>query len=489
MLYAGIDIGTSSVKGILVDINGNIVAKKNIQISLQTPKPGWMEQDPGEWWSATVKVIKMLVAEINEPIFSLAVSGQMHSIVVLDSSGEILRPAILWCDQRTSKQCQELTLKYGGEKEVIKALGNPILTGFTAPKILWLKENEPEVFQKVCTFMLPKDYIIFKLTKKITTEPSDASGTSIYSPITGKYDVKMMDILNIDEKTLPPIIDSGEVVGKVTAPELPELSETFVVQGGADNAAAAYGCGVENPGDSMVSVGTSGTVVTVLEKPIMDFEHGVHLFNHVRKGVFYHMAVILSATNSLNWFLDRFAIDKPFSEIERIAASKKTGANGVIFLPYLNGERTPHRDPYARGVFFGISSFNDTGDLLRSVYEGVAYALRDGYESIIKLGDRINSIKIVGGGSKSNIWSQIISDNFGVIMQRLSVDEGAAYGVARLAAESSGIDTSSWIKVTKSIKPISSNMKHYNKMIKLYRKLYISLKERFQELDEMNKGG
>ncbi|HHF08295.1 MAG TPA: xylulokinase, partial [Kosmotoga arenicorallina] len=176
-------------------------------------------------------------------------------------------------------------------------------------------------------------------------------------------------------------------------------------------------------------------------------------------------------------------------EIERIAASKKTGANGVIFLPYLNGERTPHRDPYARGVFFGISSFNDTGDLLRSVYEGVAYALRDGYESIIKLGDRINSIKIVGGGSKSNIWSQIISDNFGVIMQRLSVDEGAAYGVARLAAESSGIDTSSWIKVTKSIKPISSNMKHYNKMIKLYRKLYISLKERFQELDEMNKGG
>ncbi|OAA31692.1 xylulose kinase [Kosmotoga arenicorallina S304] len=489
MLFAGIDVGTSSVKAILVDNNGNIVAKKSVSLSLQTPRPGWSEQDPNEWWSATVTVLKEVIAEAREPISTLAVSGQMHSLVVLDSSRRVLHPSILWCDQRTKRQCEELTDRYGGEEKVIKALGNPILTGFTAPKILWMKENESEIYQRARYFMLPKDFIIFKLTGSITTEPSDASGTSIYSPISGKYDEKILDILGIDERRLPAVISSGEAVGKINAMEFSELSDTVVVQGGADNAAAAYGCGVETSGDTMVSLGTSGTVVTVLDKPVADFKHGVHLFNHVKKNVFYHMAVILSATNSLNWTLKRFSINMPFSEIEKMASSKNVGANGVIFLPYLNGERTPHRNPSARGVFFGLSSFNDTGDLLRAVYEGVAYALRDGYESILKLGDQINMVKIVGGGSKSKLWPQIISDNFNKAIQRISVDEGAAYGVARLAAESHGVNTSNWIKITDSIKPYQENAMRYNSFIELYRKLYTSLKERFQELDELYKEG
>lgn len=476
----GIDAGTASVKGLLVDASGTIVATDSAPIRLSTPRPGWAEQNPEDWWKATIQVLDTLTVDRNLEVLAVSVSGQMHSLVPLDDAGEVVRPAILWCDQRTWQECDELTEACGGEQEVIKVFGNPVLTGFTAPKLLWLRTNEPENFARIARFCLPKDYLVLKLTGRLAIEASDASGTSLYRVREGVWDDHILDVLGVRRSMLPDLVDVGSVIGTITCPELPRLSGVPVVAGGADNAASAFGCGVEKVGDTVVSLGTSGTVLTVTATPTPDLTGRVHLFNHVTRDCYYHMAVILSAAGALDWFRQRFAQNLSYGRIEEIVGQSPIGSNGVTFLPYLNGERTPHRDPDARGVLYGLSSFNSQGDILRAVHEGVIFALREGAGSIVDMGTPMTDVRVVGGGSRSHVWCQMLADNLGTTVWSPLVDEGAAYGSARLAANAVGEDTTGWVKLVERYEPNEERGRQYAPWFAGYKELYRDLREHFK---------
>ncbi|MFZ2413433.1 MAG: xylulokinase, partial [Candidatus Cryosericum sp.] len=449
----GVDAGTGSVKGLLVDASGTIVATASAPIRLSSPCPGWAEQNPGDWWKATIQILDTLTVDRNLEVLAVSISGQMHSLVTLDEGGDVVRPAILWCDQRSQQECVDLTVACGGEQEVIKLFGNPILTGFTAPKLLWLRTNEPENFARIAQFCLPKDYLALKLTGRLTTEASDASGTSLYRVRDGMWDDHILDVLTVSHSMLPDLVGVGSIIGTITCPELRRLSGVPVVTGGADNAASAFGCGVEKLGDAVISLGTSGTVVAVTSTPNPDLTGRVHLFSHVAKNRYYHMAVILSAAGALDWFRQRFVQNLSYGRIEEMVGQSPVGSNGVVFLPYLNGERTPHRDPDARGVLYGMSSFSSQGDILRAVHEGVVFALREGAESIADMGTPMTNVRVVGGGSRSHVWCQMLADNLSTPIWSPLVDEGAAYGSARLAADAVGVDTSRWVKLVERYDP------------------------------------
>jgi xylulokinase len=484
-IFVGIDVGTTSVKAIAVDRKGKIQKSLYRSLPLYTPKPGWAQQNPQDWWEAVVETLSEF-SKSDHRIAAISVSGQMHSLVALNDRDEPVYPSILWCDQRTERQCVELTGKLGGEKAVIESFGNPILTGFTLPKLLWLEENERERFSTIVRWMLPKDYITYRLTGRSTIDYSDASGTSALT-LEGEFSTRALELCNIDRSSNPELINSGEIIGPVLEEAIPGLKGVPVVAGGADNASAAFGCGVERPGDTMVSLGTSGTVVAVTKNAVPDTTGGIHLFRHVSSESFYHMAVILSATNSLNWFRERFASETGLGEIETIVSRAPAGSNGIIFLPYLNGERTPHRDPNARGTLFGFSSFHGRGDIFRSIYEGVAFALREGADLIQGLGTSIERVRIVGGGSRSDTWCQIIADNLGKEVWSPQVDEGAAYGSARLAAMAMGIESDSWIKLDRYFVPDRERKEVYDVLFEIYKSLYSSLKENFLVLGELQK--
>ena len=480
--FVGIDIGTMSVKGLLTDSLGTIVAQASAPVRVETPRPGWVEQSPELWWASTVSVLDRLTIDHNCQIMGVAVSGQMHSLVPLDAQGNVVRPAILWSDQRTAAEATELTEQYGGEEVVIASLGNPILAGFTAPKLLWLRHHEPEQFARIARVCLPKDYIAWRMTGVLCTDPSDASGTSLYSVSEKAWDEKARKLLGIDAAMLPEVRPSGAVIGPVSCPELPSLVGVPVIMGGADNAASAYGCGVEAPGDTMISLGNSGTVVALSGGSTPDRSGRVHLFQHVLPGSTYHMAVVLSATTSLDWYRDRFAGRMSFGRVEELVNGSPVGSNGVIFLPYLNGERTPHRDSDARGVLFGLSSFHGQGDVLRAIHEGVAFALREGAECIRDLGTPMTNVRIVGGGSRSHTWCQMLADNLGVDIWSPLVDEGAAYGSARLAAKAVGSDTCGWIKLTETYRPDPWRGQQYTQWYDEYRRLYRAVKDEYKHI-------
>src|SRR5450830_534084 len=425
----GIDAGTAYVKGLLVDASGTIIATASAPIRLSTPRPGWAEQSPEDWWKATIQLLDTLTVDRNLEILAVSISGQMHSLVPLDAAGDVVRPAILWCDQRTQQECVELTEACGGEQEVIKTFGNPVLTGFTAPKLLWLRTNEPDNFARIARFCLPKDYLVLKLTGRLAIEPSDASGTSLYRVREGVWDDHILDVLTVRRSMLPDLVGVGSVIGAITCPDL------------------------------------TGRV---------------HLFSHVTKDCYYHMAVILSAAGALDWFRQRFAQNLSYGRIEEMVGQSPVGSNGVLFLPYLNGERTPHRDPDARGVLYGMSSFNSQGDMLRAVHEGVVFALREGAESIADMGTPMTNVRVVGGGSRSRVWCQMLADNLGTPVWSPLVDEGAAYGSARLAANAVSLDTSRWVKLVERYDPDEEKGRQYAPWFTEYKELYQALRERFK---------
>lgn len=482
-IFAGIDVGTTSVKGLAVDSEGEILSSHSSELEIQTPRPGWTQQDPEDWWRAVLKVLDGLTEGGARKLSAVCVSGQMHSLVVLDEKGEVVRPAILWSDQRTEKECSLMTRRLGGEEAVIETFGNPIYPGFTLPKLLWLAENEPDKFRAVKNWFLPKDYIVYKLTGRVGTDYSDASGTSLLN-INGEFSRRALEACGIDPAASPELIDSGRIVGYAGVGVARGLEGVPVVAGGADNAVAAYGCGVENPGEAMVSLGTSGTVLAVTKNAVADPNGAIHLFRHVLKKSFYHMAVILSATNSLNWFKDRFLAELSFQALEKMVAAVPAGSNGVVFLPYLNGERTPHRDPNARGALVGFSSFHSEADIVRSIYEGVTLALREGAQLIEALGTEITNLRLVGGGSKSDTWSQLVADNFAKELWIPRVDEGAAYGSARLAAKALALNTKGWVKLKKKYSPDPERKKIYDDLFDIYKNLYKSLKDDFKSVSE-----
>ncbi|MGC8612399.1 MAG: xylulokinase [Athalassotoga sp.] len=484
MNYLGIDVGTTGIKGLVVEENGQILDRFDFPLTVNIVKPGWSEQNPYDWWKGVIEILKK---SAKYKINSIGLSGQMHSLVTLDKDGKIVRPAILWNDQRTTKECQEATQILGGERNVIAEVGNPILEGFTLGKILWIKKNEPENFEKIRYVMMPKDYIAYMLTGEVGTEWSDASGTAFYDVRARKWNSKVLKTLGIDEKILPSISKSYDVRGLLERSLEKELGweNVKVVAGGADNAVSALGIGVFKPGDCMVSVGTSGTVAGVTSSKEPDYEGKLHYFNHVVEGISYYMGVMLSATSSFDWARKIVATNDSLEKIEEMIKGSVPGSNGLIFLPYLNGERTPHRDPHARGVIFGISLISQKSDILRAVIEGISFGLRDSFE-LVKERVNVKSIKITGGGSNNLEWVKIIASNFKVPVEIPEINEGGAYGAAMLAAAGSDKkleEISKWINVKNTVEPEKRWSEFYDSWYYEYKSLYNDLKERFKEID------
>jgi len=489
MNYVGIDVGTTGIKAVVVEENGKILDRFNYLLKVQNPRPAWSEQNPQDWWEGVLEILKFISGryEIN----SIGLSGQMHSFVGLDKNGNVVRPAILWNDQRTTLECEEATQILGGERNVIAEIGNPILEGFTLGKILWVRKHEPNNFRKIKYIMMPKDYISYMLTGALGTEWSDASGTACYDVKERKWNLKVLSSLEIDPSLFPPVSASYAVRGMLKTSLARDFrwKDVKVICGGADNAVSALGVGVFRPGDCMVSVGTSGTVLGVTSSTEPDLEGKLHYFNHVVDNTSYYMGVMLSATSSFDWARKIIAPNDSLEKIEEMAKSSVPGSKGLIFLPYLNGERTPHRDPHARGVIFGISLLSQREDIMRSVMEGVTFGLRDSFE-LIKQRIDVKSARITGGGSNNAEWVKIIASNFKVPIEMPETNEGGAYGAAMLAAVGSGKafeEISKWIKVKSIVEPENEWVEFYDKWYSEYKKLYLDLKKRFLGIDSIQK--
>jgi len=491
----GLDIGTSGVKALLISVEGKVISTKTVSYPLATPHSGWAEQSPYDWWEATVEVIKETVSNNlidSTRIKGISLSGQMHSSVFLDEKMEVVRPAILWSDTRTSEQCKEIYTKVRGLNQLIDYVSNPALEGFTAPKILWLKENEPENYQKVKYILLAKDYIRYRLTGELFTEVSDAAGTLLFEVIKKRWSTGLLEKLEIDQNLLPPVLNSSDLAGRITKPIAEKTGLKFgtpVVAGGADNACGAVGSGIIQEGRVMVSIGSSGVVLAQTNNPQADQKGRIHLFNHACPDSWYMMGVTLSAGMSYEWLQKKlFNHSLDYAKLDQLAEEVNPGSEGLIFLPYLYGERTPHADANARGVYFGISGKHDQRHFIRSVLEGVTFALKDSLELIKDKGVGIKEIRAIGGGAKSGVWQQILADILGEEINLLNVEEGPAFGAALIAGVGVGVYSSfaeavsRIIKVQKTIVPRIQNTEKYNNYYQLYKKLYYSLKENFKEL-------
>ena len=502
----GIDIGTSGTKTILVEVGGRVIARATHEYPLHSPRPLWSEQDPADWWTATTATIREVVqrggVEAGD-IAGVGLSGQMHGAVFLEEGGAVLRPAILWNDQRTQAECDWITDAVGREK-VIEQTSNPVLTGFTAPKIVWLRNHEPEVFARVRKVLLPKDYIRLKLTGEYATEVSDASGTALFNVRKRAWADEMLDGCGIPREWMPAAYESVEVSGRISAEAagLTGLREgTPVVGGGGDQAAGAVGNGIVETGIVSSTVGTSGVVFAFSDQPVVDPGLRLHTFCHAVPDKWHVMGVMLSAGGSFQWYRDTFcqpekvvaaALGKdPYEIITAEAAQAPEGSEGLMFLPYLTGERTPYPDPHARGVFFGITRRSERQHFARAVMEGVAYGLRDSFEIMREMKLPINQVRASGGGARSALWRQIQADVTGYTHVTINVDEGPALGAALLAGVGTQLYSSvqeacrAVIKVEKESSPCAVNRAAYERFYGVYRQLYGCVRDRFAEISQI----
>lgn len=504
--FLGIDIGTSGTKVLLVTEDGRPVASWTEEYPLHQPKPGWAEQDADDWWQATIKATRGVLQKAGvsgSQVAAVGFSGQMHGSVFLDEHGAVVRPPLLWCDVRTSEQCRTITEKVGGRERLLELTGNPALEGFTAPKVVWLQENEPDAYARVRHILLPKDYVRYKLTGELMAEVSDAAGTLLFDVEKSEWSQPVLEALGIEPGMLPPVVQSFDVAGRVTAEAaaLTGLAEgTPVVAGGADNTCGAVGSGIVREGVFLSSIGSSGVVLTPSGTASKDPKGRVHTFNHSVKDQWYLMGVTLAAGLSLKWFRDQMSPAEKAVEaaggpdaydlLSAQAAQSPAGSRGLFFLPYLNGERTPHADADARGVFFGLSGAHTRADMIRSVFEGVTFSLRDSVEIMRELGREVSEIRAIGGGAKSPFWRQIQADVFGADVLTLEIDEGPAFGAALLAMVGAGRYKSvveaadATVRIKDRTSP-SENVETYNKSYEFYRSLYPAFKERFAALGRL----
>lgn len=492
MYYLGIDLGTSSVKVLATNEKHEIVGDATKEYPVDFPKDKWAEQNPKDWWEQTLACIKELVSTYHigkDQVAAISFSGQMHGLVALDKENEVLQPAILWCDNRTEEECEDITNHFGSEK-LSDLVGNKALTGFTAPKILWTKKNRPEVFEKIKHIMLPKDYVSFKLTGKYSTDVSDASGMLLLDVENRTWSKEMLSYLGITEEMLPRLFESYEVVGVVSDEALEELGlegEILVTGGAGDQAAGAVGTGTVKPGVVSVTLGTSGVVFAAHDEYAVDAAgNRLHAFCHAN-GKYHSMGVMLSAANCLNWWVKTVNKGVSFEELLAEAEEVEAGSNNLIFLPYLMGERTPYADPDAKGSFVGMTMNTTRGHMTRAVLEGVAFGLRDSIEILRDLNVPINEVRVIGGGAKSPLWKQILADVFNESIQEINTNQGGGLGAAILAAVGHGLYDSveegceQMISIVNTIAPIEENVVRYNKVYPLYNKLYQDLKEWFKE--------
>jgi xylulokinase len=440
-VLAGIDVGTTAVKGLVIDPEGNVLARAEAEYPLSTPRPGWSEQDPDDWWRATETVLEQLETAAGQPA-GIGLSGQMHGLVALDANNEVLRPAILWNDQRTQAECEEIEETIGLTR-LIALTGNRALTGFTAPKLLWMRANEPDTYARIARIALPKDYVRLRLTGEHATDVSDASGTLLLDVAHRTWSEEVLTALDIDPAWLPKTLESPAVSG-TTSKGIP------VAAGAGDQAAGALGVGVDRPGPLSIALGTSGVVFAALEEFAADPQARVHAFCHAVPQAWHAMGVMLSAAGSLTWLRSLLAERNiPFRQLVDEATAWPAGSEGLLFLPYLAGERTPHADPDATGAFAGLTLRHDRGALTRAVLEGVAYGLRDSLDLIIELGrEPPTRGRISGGGARGELWTKIIASTLDLPLERVAVDEGAAFGAAILG----GCAANAWPDVHAGVK-------------------------------------
>lgn len=495
--FLGIDTSTTSSKALLIDDQGIVVGSASSPHSLQTPRPLWSEQNPEEWWRAVSTSIRDVLQKTGvngEDVLAIGLTGQMHGLVLLDGAGEVLRSAILWNDQRTQQQCDEIHSRIGKEK-FIRITGNVALTGFTAPKILWVAENEPEIYAKAKHVLLPKDYIRLRLTGGYAMDKADGSGTVLFDIKARDWSKEVLSALGINPAWMPPTFEGSQFTGQVTAEAAAATglkAGTPVAAGGGDQAAQAVGVGAVEPGVVALTVGTSGVVFATTPTAMIEPEGRLHAFCHAVPGMWHFMGVMLSAAGSLQWYRDTLAPGMSFDELLAEAETIQAGAEGLQFLPYLSGERTPYPDPLARGGFIGLTLRHGRGHMTRAVLEGVAFGLKDIFTLIQNAGlGAVSQVRASGGGTKGALWRQILASVLESELVTVSTVEGGALGAALLA----GVGAGQWSSVAAACKsavvltgkttPDEDRMKMYRKSYAIYRELYPALSPSFVKMSAL----
>jgi xylulokinase len=493
--FIGIDTSTTATKALLMDETGVVLGVASSEYAFETPQPLWSEQSPSLWWDATIKSIREVMAITGasaDSVKGIGLAGQMHGLVLLNEKGEVLRPAILWNDQRTGSQCDTIRKRLG-KSRLIQITGNDALTGFTAPKILWVQENEPEIWQKTRHILLPKDYVRYKMTDTYAMDKADGAGTILFELTKRTWSSEMLSALDIPQTYLPVTVEGPEISGTLTnqAAVLLGLPAGIpVVGGGGDQAASAVGTGAVIEGIVSVSLGTSGVVFATMNTPAIEPEGRLHAFCHAVPEKWHLMGVMLSAAGSLRWHRDTFTPGMTYDKLLEPCTSLEAGSDGLFFLPYLTGERTPYPDPLARGAFVGLTVRHTFPHLTRSVIEGVSFGLRDSFELLKAAGlQGISQVRITGGGVKSMLWRQILADVLNVELATVNTTEGAAFGAGLLAATGAGVfaDVPSACAATIQVVDTTSpgiNRAVYEKIYPLYQGLYPALQPTFTELGE-----
>lgn len=496
-LLLGLDVSTTATKALLINDQGKVVAVAATEYAYETPRPLWSEQHPGLWWDGAVKSIRRVMSESGVhpgEVAAIGLTGQMHGLVLLDGQGEILRPAILWNDQRTGAQCDEIRARLG-KSRLIQITGNDALTGFTAPKILWVQQNEPDIWARTRHILLPKDYVRYKLTDQFAMDKADGSGTILFDLRARSWSADMLAALDIPPAYLPPTYEGPEVsafLSPSAAAEIGLSPSLPIVGGGGDQAAQGVGVGAVEPGIIALTLGTSGVVFAATETPLIEPEGRLHAFCHALPERWHFMGVMLSAAGSLQWYRDTLAPGESFDALLAPAGNVPPGSEGLLFLPYLTGERTPHPDPFARGGFIGLTVRHGKAHLTRAVLEGVAFGLKDSFTLIQNAGlGEIKQVRASGGGAKSALWRQIMADVLGTELVTVNTAEGAAFGAALLAGVGAGIwpnvETAcrETIRITSRTSP-GSDSEIYEKVYPHYQALYPALKDGFKLVSILN---
>ena len=490
----GIDLSTTTAKALLTDTAGRVLGVGSTRLNLSTPRPLWSEQDPQEWWQASAASIRQVLEETGvDPahIAAVGLTGQMHGLVLLGAEGQVLRPAILWNDQRTAAECNQIRERIGKER-LIQITGNDALTGFTAPKILWVQNNEPQVFAQARHVLLPKDYIRYRLTGEFAMDKADGSGTILFDLKARQWSSEVLTALGLPAEWFPPTFEGPEFTGRIT-PEAAALTGlragTPVAAGGGDQAAQAVGVGAVQPGVIALTVGTSGVVFAATPQAWVEPQGRLHAFCHAAPGLWHLMGVMLSAAGSLQWYHDTLAPDMSFEALLEEAAAVPAGSEGLQFLPYLSGERTPHPDPLARGAFIGMTLRHTRGHLTRAVLEGVAFGLKDSFELIRAAGlGQIHQVRASGGGTKGALWRQILADVLETELVEINTSEGGAFGAALLAGVGAGFwpdvqaACDATIQLTRRTPPNPAHFAAYRESYAVFGSLYPSLKSAFARM-------
>jgi xylulokinase len=493
-LFLGIDISTTSAKALLINEQGRVAATASSPLTLSTPKPLWSEQNPEEWWAGVAASIRSALEKAGvggSSVAAVGLTGQMHGLVLLDGAGRVLRPAILWNDQRTGAQCDEIRRRLG-KRRLIQITGNDALPGFTAPKILWVQQNEPEVYEAARHVLLPKDYIRYRLTGVYAMDKADGSGTILFNLRERNWSQEVLEALNIKPDWMPRTYEGPEFTGQITAEAAAVTgleAGTPVAAGGGDQAAQAVGVGAVKPGVVALTVGTSGVVFATTPSALIEPEGRLHAFCHAAPGMWHFMGVMLSAAGSLQWYRDTLAPGIAFDDLLKEAEPVPAGSDGLLFLPYLSGERTPYPDPLARGAWVGLTLREGRGHLTRALLEGVSYGLKDSFTLIQNAGlGEIQQVRASGGGTRGALWRQILASVLEAELVTVNTTEGAAFGAALLA----GVGLGAWkdvptacetvVEITSRTSPEPSQVEAYRKAYPLYRELYPALKPSFDRM-------